>query len=68
VYVVRDGRRFTSAEDARFLAETVDAVRARVERAPWRTPTERARFHAALDSARAVYRRIADDAAAGTRR
>jgi hypothetical protein len=60
VYVVRGGRRFTSAEDARFLAQAVDAVRARVERAPWRTDAERARFMAALDSARAVYERIAD--------
>ncbi len=64
VYVVRGGRWFTAAADARFLAEAVDAVRARVERAPWRTPGERARFEAALDSARAVYRRIADGAVA----
>jgi hypothetical protein len=41
VYVVRDGRRFTSAEDARFFVQTIDAILARVERGPWRTPAER---------------------------
>jgi TolB protein len=63
VYVVRGGRRFTAAEDARFLAQTVDAVRERVARAPWRTAAERERFMAALDRARAVYQKIADESA-----
>ncbi|MCG8557522.1 MAG: CehA/McbA family metallohydrolase, partial [Proteobacteria bacterium] len=31
VYIVRDGRRFTSAEDARFLADVVQAMWRRVE-------------------------------------
>jgi hypothetical protein len=67
VYVVRDGRRFTSADDARFLAAAVDAVRARVAREPWRTPAEQARFGAALDRARAVYAAIAQEAGAADR-
>lgn len=58
VYVVRGGKRFTSAEDARFLGEAVDAVWARVEHSPWRTTAERDRFHAEITQARAVYQRI----------
>jgi hypothetical protein len=59
VYIVRNGRRFTSAEDAQFLAEAVDALWARVDRGRWRTPAERERFRAAVEQARAVYERIA---------
>lgn len=61
VYIVRDGKQWTSAADARFLAEVVDAIWARVDgpRARWRTPAERETFKAALDEARAVYLRIA---------
>jgi hypothetical protein len=62
VYVVRGGRRFVSTDDARFFVATVDSLRTRVERGPWRTPAERTRFHAALDSARAVYQRLVEDA------
>jgi hypothetical protein len=62
VYVVRGGQPFTSAADARFLGEAVDALRARVSREPWRTPAERERFAAALDRASVVYRRIAEGA------
>jgi len=65
VYVVRNGRRFTSAEDARFLSQAVEAVWTRVERAQWRTPAERDRFHAAIEQARGVYDRIAEQAADG---
>ena len=61
VYVVRGGRRFVNRTDAEFLAQTVDAIRARVERARWRSDAERARFAATLDSARAVYARLASD-------
>lgn len=60
VYVVRGGHQYTSAEDARFLAQAVDAVWTRVEHAPWRTPAERDRFRAAIVQARAVYQRIAE--------
>ena len=59
VYVIRDGSPFRSAEDARFLAEAVDAAWARARDGPWRSDAERARFRAAVDSARAVYERIA---------
>ena len=62
VYVVRNGRRFTSAEDARFLGEGVDALWARVQDARWRSPAESERFHAAVQEARAVYRRIEQQA------
>jgi hypothetical protein len=62
VYVVRGGRRFVSADDARFFVATVDTLRTLVERGPWRTPAERTRFHASLEQARAVYQRLADDA------
>jgi hypothetical protein len=60
VYVVRDGRAWTSVEDARFLLAVVDALWQRVEaRSPWRTEAEKENFRAAIEQARAVYRRIA---------
>ena len=63
VYVVRGGRRFVRAEDAQFLAQTVDAIWARVERSRWRSDAERNEFRAAIDSARAVYTKLATEAA-----
>jgi hypothetical protein len=62
VYVVRGGRRYISAADVRFLSETVDAIWTRVERSAWRSDDERARFRAAVDSAKAVYARLAAEA------
>jgi TolB protein len=62
VWVVRNGRTWTSALDAEFLAAAVDALWARVENARWRTPAERARFQAAVTQARSVYERIAQNA------
>ena len=61
VYVVRDGQRWRSSEDAAFLGQVVDAIWARVDgpRARWRTPAERDRFKAAIDRARSVYLEIA---------
>ena len=59
VYVVRGNRTYVNAEDARFLAQTVDAIWARVERSTWRSNAERDRFRSAIDSARAVYLRLA---------
>jgi hypothetical protein len=59
VYIVRGGRRFVDARDVQFLTETVDAIWTRVERSRWRSDAERDRFRAGLDSARAVYRRLA---------
>lgn len=63
VYVVRDGTPYRAAGDARFLAEAVDAAWERVADGPWRSPAERRRFRAAIDSARTVYERIAAEAA-----
>lgn len=61
VYVVRGGHRFTSAADARFLAELVEDIWTRTDRdAAWRSPDERARFHAGIERARGIYERIAD--------
>lgn len=65
VYVVRDGRRWRSAADARFLAEAVEATWRRVEDGPWRTSEERATFRRAVDRALAVYDTIAREAASG---
>jgi hypothetical protein len=60
VYVVRDGQRWTSPDDARFLAELTEAIWTRVDRrAPWRSAAERERFHAEIERARAVYEKIA---------
>jgi TolB protein len=58
-YVGRDGKRFTSKDDARFFVETMDALLARVERGPWRTAAEQAAFRAEVEKARAVYTEIA---------
>jgi hypothetical protein len=64
VYVVRGGRVYRSAADAKFLADVVEAIGARVEeRSRWRTPAEHDRFTAALAQARAVYLRLAQQAA-----
>jgi TolB protein len=59
VYVVRGGTPFVRRDDARFLEQTVDAIWTRVARARWHSDTERDRFRAAIDSARAVYARLA---------
>lgn len=65
VWVVRGGRPFVSADDARFLAEAVEALGARVERSRWHSEDERNRFMAAVDSAVNIYAGIAARAAAG---
>jgi hypothetical protein len=59
VYVVRNGRTFISQDDARFLADVVDAIWARADRAPWRSPAERERFKDEIERAKAVYLRLA---------
>jgi len=61
VYVVRGGRRYVNAADARFLGASVDALWARVRGAPWRSAAERARFRAAIVRARGVYARLASE-------
>jgi TolB protein len=59
VWVVRNGRQWTSAEDARFLADAVRAVWDRVRDGDWSTPGERDRFETAVNEAIAVYEGIA---------
>jgi hypothetical protein len=58
VFVVRGGRRFIDRTDVQFLADTVDAIWARVERGRWRSDAEREAFRAAVDKARAFYRSL----------
>jgi hypothetical protein len=58
VYVVRDGRRFTSAVDARFLGEAVDAMWAEEQFSRWRSTADRDAFHQSVLKAREVYRQI----------
>ena len=59
VYVVRGNRRFVKRDDVEFLSQTVDAIWARVERSRWRSDADRDQFKASVDSARAVYARLA---------
>jgi TolB protein len=61
VYVLRGGKKFTSAADAEFLGRAVRAIWERVDaRSPWRTDQERQRFLDAIEKAEAVYRTIAE--------
>jgi TolB protein len=55
VFVVRNGLRFVRKADVQFLADTVNAIRARVERSRWRSDAERDAFYAAIDRASAFY-------------
>ncbi len=63
VYVVRGGRRYLRAEDVQFLDATVEAIWARASTARWRSDAERDAFRAAVDRARAVYQKLAAEAA-----
>jgi len=59
VYIVRDGVTFTSATDARFLLESVEALWRRVEaRDTWHTAAQKEAYRDGIDRARAVYQRI----------
>jgi len=62
VYIVRGGKPHVEAKDVDFLSQTVDAIWTRVDRGRWRSPAERVQFRAAVDSAKAVYSRIAASA------
>jgi TolB protein len=62
VYVERGGKRYRNAADVKFLADTMDAIWARVERSRWRSDAERDAFHAAIDKARAVYQKLLAEA------
>ena len=55
VYVVRGGKRYVKPADVQFLADTCEAVWARVQNARWRSETERAAFRAAIDKAKGYY-------------
>jgi hypothetical protein len=59
VYVVRGDKAWVSREDARFLAEVVDAIWARAARSSWRSDAERDAFKKEIDQARAVYAKLA---------
>jgi TolB protein len=65
VYVVRDGKPFTSAEDAKFLAAVVDAIWARASRGAWRSDAERDAFKQEIDAAKDFYVKLSS--AAGVR-
>lgn len=61
VYVLRNGRRYTSAEDAQFLLDTVDALWQSVsERDSWRSEKEKENYREAVEEAKEVYRQIAE--------
>ena len=62
VYVVRGGRRYLKGEDVQFLLQTVDAIWTRVENARWRSGAEKEKFRAAVETARAVYQKLAAEA------
>jgi hypothetical protein len=59
VYVRREGKSAVSAEDAKFLADVVDAIWARASRSSWRSDAERDRFKAEIDRAKEVYLKLA---------
>jgi TolB protein len=60
VYVVRNGKRWTSPADARFLGNLTEAIWTRVDRrAVWRSAQERDRFRAEIEKAREVYTQLA---------
>ncbi len=64
VYVTREGRRATSAEDARFLMETVRELWRRVqERDHFVKPASKAAYELAIEEALAVYRGISESSA-----
>lgn len=61
VYVLRNGERYTSAEDARFLRKTVEALWQSVqERDQWHTDAGKRRYREAVEEAKTVYRQIAE--------
>jgi len=65
VDVVRGGRPYASAVDARFLARAVAALGEDVGDEEWRTSEDRERFLAAVAEARSIYERIAREASVG---
>lgn len=65
IHVVRGGRPYRSASDAKFLLDVVELVWTRVEeRNRWTSAAGREAFRAAVDRARAYYRDIIEPASA----
>ena len=58
VYVVRGGKKYVKPADVQFLADTCDAIWARVSNGRWRSDVERAAFKAAIDKAKAAYQTL----------
>jgi WD40 repeat protein len=59
VHVIRDNVVYTSADDARFLLQTIDVLWERVEqRDGWATEGEKRAYSDAINEARAVFERI----------
>jgi Tol biopolymer transport system component len=62
VYILRDGQRYTSPEDALFLRDIVDALWDSVnDRDLWDSKADKQRYKQAVDKAHKVYTRIAKD-------
>ena len=60
VYVVRNGTPFVSREDAAFLVQVVEAIRARASKSSWRSDADREAFLREINEARTVYERLAN--------
>jgi hypothetical protein len=59
VYVVHNGQSFVSREDAAFLMQVVDAIRARASKSSWRSDADRDGFLREIDEARGIYAKLA---------
>jgi hypothetical protein len=60
VYVVHNGQPFVSREDAAFLLQVVDAIRARASKSSsWRSDADRDAFLREVDEARGIYAKLA---------
>lgn len=61
VYILRDGRRYTSAEDAQFLHDTIEALWQSVnDRNRWNSDSEKEIYRKAVEGAKQIYRSIAE--------
>ncbi len=59
IYVVRDGVTYTSAADARFLLNSVEALWRNVEaRNTWHTPAQKDAYRDGIETARAAYQSV----------
>lgn len=61
VYILRNGRRYTSKKDARFLRDVVEALWQSVKnRDSWHSEEGKAHYRKAIEQAKTVYEKIAD--------